>query len=131
MNFLNEDFSSSNVNVDVGSSTATEFRRQYISTLSPDDPSFAPTSSFPEKTSTSSGIGNEGRELGKAGVAGTLFWNTLVLSERSILNYARNLLAYGVRAGMYAGTKHAICYKTLLLITSFSRNGSDAGVRFC
>jgi len=28
---------------------------------------------------------------------------TLVLSERSAKNYARNLLAYGVRAGMYLG----------------------------
>ncbi|KAJ7301568.1 P-loop containing nucleoside triphosphate hydrolase protein [Mycena albidolilacea] len=42
-------------------------------------------------------------EHGKAGPAGTLFWNTVVLSERTALNYGRNLLAYGVRAGMYAG----------------------------
>lgn len=28
---------------------------------------------------------------------------TLVLARRSVKNYSRNLLAYGVRAGMYAG----------------------------
>lgn len=32
-----------------------------------------------------------------------LFWNTYVLSERNVKNYSRNLLAYGVRAGMYGG----------------------------
>ncbi|KAL0071130.1 hypothetical protein AAF712_001688 [Marasmius tenuissimus] len=105
MNFLNEDFSASNENASASTSTATEFRQQYISTLSPDDPNFAPTNPYPEKIAMSSGIGNGGRDLGKAGVVGTLVWNTLVLSERSALNYARNLLAYGVRVGMYAGTK--------------------------
>ncbi|PPQ85486.1 hypothetical protein CVT24_008584 [Panaeolus cyanescens] len=40
---------------------------------------------------------------GKAGLIGTTFWNTVVLCERTALNYSRNLLAYGVRIGMYAG----------------------------
>ncbi|EEB96861.1 hypothetical protein MPER_03927, partial [Moniliophthora perniciosa FA553] len=43
-----------------------------------------------------------GRDMGKTGPAGQLLWKTLILSERSAINYARNLLAYGVRAGMYA-----------------------------
>ncbi|KAJ6498435.1 P-loop containing nucleoside triphosphate hydrolase protein [Mycena vitilis] len=46
---------------------------------------------------------DEGVEEGKASAMGTLLWNTLVLAERTAVNYSRNLLAYGVRAGMYAG----------------------------
>ncbi|KAJ8082345.1 hypothetical protein PM082_008200 [Marasmius tenuissimus] len=118
MNFLNEDFSASNENAGASTSTATEFRQQYISTLSPDDPNFAPTNPYPEKIAMSSGIGNGGRDLGKAGVVGTLVWNTLVLSERSALNYARNLLAYGVRVGMYAGMG-------LMLATIWINLGTD------
>ncbi|KAF7320751.1 ABC transporter domain-containing protein [Mycena chlorophos] len=45
----------------------------------------------------------QAREHGKAGALGTLVRHTLVLSERTMLNYVRNLLAYGVRLGMYAG----------------------------
>ncbi|KAK1221788.1 hypothetical protein PQX77_015407 [Marasmius sp. AFHP31] len=113
MNFLNEDFSAFNENAGASTSTATEFRQQYISTLSPDDPNLAPTNPYPEKMTMSSGIGSGGRDLGKAGVVGTLVWNTLVLSERSALNYARNLLAYGVRVGMYAGTKLVLLTRSL------------------
>ncbi|KAL0572864.1 hypothetical protein V5O48_009094 [Marasmius crinis-equi] len=103
MNFLNEDFSYDTSHAGSGTSTtAAEFRRRYLSTLTPDDPKFRPP--YSGRTTMSSGLeGENGRNVGKAGVIGTLFWNTLVLSERSALNYARNLLAYGVRAGMYAG----------------------------
>ena len=92
MNFLNEDF-------DVGGSspgTAADLRMQYLSTLNPRETKFRPTHSNQMYM-------DDGRELGKAGPMGTLVWNTLVLSERAALNYSRNLLAYGVRAGMYAG----------------------------
>jgi len=40
---------------------------------------------------------------GKTGLLGTIFWNTLVLCERTAIDYSRNLLAYGIRIGMYAG----------------------------
>jgi len=39
----------------------------------------------------------------RAGTLGTLWQKTYVLSERMAKNYSRNLLAYGVRAGMYGG----------------------------
>ncbi|KAG7094840.1 hypothetical protein E1B28_005649 [Marasmius oreades] len=105
MNFLNDDFSVSTSPVDATSSTAAAFRRRYLSTISLNDPN-SQSSSYSlatEKPTMSSGIGQDGRDVGKAGILGTLFWNTWVLSERSAVNYARNLLAYGVRAGMYAG----------------------------
>jgi len=63
--------------------------------LLPDDTSFTPEAREALIQSDS--------EHGRAGVLGTLFWNTMVLSERTAVNYSRNLLAYGVRAGMYAG----------------------------
>ncbi|KAF7297037.1 ABC transporter domain-containing protein [Mycena indigotica] len=47
--------------------------------------------------------GSELVEYGKATPFVTLVLHTLILAERTTINYARNLLAYGVRAGMYAG----------------------------
>uniref|UniRef100_A0A0W0F6N2 ABC transporter domain-containing protein n=1 Tax=Moniliophthora roreri TaxID=221103 RepID=A0A0W0F6N2_MONRR len=101
MNFLNEDFSGGTT------STAEEFRQHYLSTLSTWQDSGPSSHSY---TSTWLAPQENGREVDEAGPAGTLLWNTLTLCERSTINYARNLLAYGVRAGMYAG-----------------RNGSHAG----
>ncbi|KAK7062753.1 hypothetical protein VNI00_000242 [Paramarasmius palmivorus] len=93
MNFLNEDFSEAGPG---STSTAEEFRNHYLSSVQVQDtaPSYASTWTSPPE---------DGRGMAKAGVMGTLFWNTIVLCERSTINYARNLLAYGVRAGMYAG----------------------------
>ncbi|KAJ6600331.1 P-loop containing nucleoside triphosphate hydrolase protein [Mycena vulgaris] len=76
MNFLNNDFAETTGRDSTNSARA--FREFYLST-------------------------NPRAEHGRAGILGTLFWNTMVLSERTAVNYSRNLLAYGVRAGMYAG----------------------------
>ncbi|KAJ6488902.1 P-loop containing nucleoside triphosphate hydrolase protein, partial [Mycena sanguinolenta] len=90
MNFLNADFATT------GSSNAHDFREFYLSTK-PDLPITPSNSSLHEMVLDSNA------EHGKSKPMGTLFWNTVVLSERTVVNYSRNLLAYGVRAGMYAG----------------------------
>lgn len=94
MNFLNNDFS---VDKSHSKSSIQAFREFYLSTVSP----FA----TPPPNVTVIRLQEEpfGDSHGKAGPVGTLFWNTMALSERSAKNYARNLLAYGVRIGMYGG----------------------------
>lgn len=91
MNFLNSDFAASSKGVN-------EFREFYLSL--PSD-----SSSDPEKTQmpTNFKVDDDSTLYGKAGPLGTLFWHTLILSERTAVNYMRNLLAYGVRVGMYGG----------------------------
>lgn len=56
-----------------------------------------------EKMSIGKPIEDDSKLYGKASRMTTLFWHTMILSERSAVNYIRNLLAYGVRIGMYAG----------------------------
>ena len=116
MNFLNEDFSEAGPG---STSTAEEFRNHYLSSVQVQDtaPSYASTWTSPPE---------DGRDMAKAGVMGTLFWNTIVLCERSTINYARNLLAYGVRAGMYAGVYFRQFRYDLQLM--LSRHGIDVGV---
>ncbi|KAF8877438.1 P-loop containing nucleoside triphosphate hydrolase protein [Infundibulicybe gibba] len=91
MNFLNREFS----DVKEGYSSIDEMRSFYLS--------IAPKS----HASSSNGVAvvevSAGVEYRRAGAVATLVWNTLVLAERSGLNYSRNLLAYGVRLAMYAG----------------------------
>ncbi|CAA7263567.1 unnamed protein product [Cyclocybe aegerita] len=96
MNFLNSDFEHR-----VGSSdTIREFRNFYLSLSTTE----RPTTCDEKKLIVTQPLIDDGSTLhGKAGVMGTLIWNTLVLAERTALNYSRNLLAYGVRAGMYGG----------------------------
>ncbi|KAJ7222173.1 P-loop containing nucleoside triphosphate hydrolase protein [Mycena pura] len=107
MNFLNADFAES-----TGSDATVNvraFREFYLSTLPAETVAVAvaaPPPSIPET------------EHGQAGLLGTLVWNTLVLSERTAVNYSRNLLAYGVRIGMYAGMG-------LMLATIWIRLGTD------
>lgn len=93
MNFLNQDFV-------VTGSSVDEFRNFYLTT------DWANSSSdISEKFAQADPpIPFSAHEQGKTGPLGTLFWNTIVLSQRTAVNYSRNLLAYGVRAGMYAGT---------------------------
>ncbi|KAJ7500865.1 P-loop containing nucleoside triphosphate hydrolase protein [Mycena galericulata] len=98
MNFLNDDFAETTGR---GSSRAQAFRDFYLST-NPSLPDSASADFKNVSTGTLVGRGVE-TEYGKCGALGTLFWNTAVLSERTAVNYSRNLLAYGVRAGMYAG----------------------------
>ncbi|KAF8207443.1 P-loop containing nucleoside triphosphate hydrolase protein [Mycena galopus ATCC 62051] len=69
-------------------------------------------------------------EYGKAGPLGTLFWNTLVLSERTAFNYSRNLLAYGVRAGMYAGMGLMLATIWIRLGTADSKINDRLSVHF-
>lgn len=48
-----------------------------------------------------SGLGGRVRSVGQG--AGRGVHQTRILMERNMLNYSRNLLAYGVRLGMYLG----------------------------
>ncbi|KAF9460328.1 P-loop containing nucleoside triphosphate hydrolase protein [Collybia nuda] len=94
MNYLNNDFTPS---TESKSSTVQELREYYLSTIS--KPSGSSTPLLDDQIHQV----DHYEQHGKAGALGTLFWNTMVLSERSAVNYSRNLLAYGVRAGMYGG----------------------------
>jgi hypothetical protein len=96
MNFLNNDFMTSN---ESKGTSAHDLHEYYLSTAK------VPTLSISTEGDHDSGSPDYevADEQGKAGPLGTLFWNTSVLSERSLKNYSRNLLAYGVRAGMYGG----------------------------
>ena len=38
-----------------------------------------------------------------------LLFSTAVLSHRNLLNYTRNLLAYGIRIGMFLGMVRGLC----------------------
>jgi hypothetical protein len=93
MNYLNNDFIPSD---ESKSSSVQELREYYLSTVS------TPPSSIRLFDDPNDNFDSYDQH-GKAGYFGTLFWNTMVLSERSAKNYSRNLLAYGVRAGMYGG----------------------------
>ncbi|KAF8154965.1 P-loop containing nucleoside triphosphate hydrolase protein [Crassisporium funariophilum] len=95
MNFLNDDFAESKAS---SSTIIQDFRDFYLSLsseLSPPEPKPARL------------YGSDSHDVwvsyGNPSYVERLFWNTLVLAERSTLNYMRNLLAYGVRAGMYGG----------------------------
>ncbi|KAF7300165.1 ABC transporter domain-containing protein [Mycena kentingensis (nom. inval.)] len=115
MNFLNADFSSptdsdAQVGADIelsstGTSHAQSFRDFYLSECA--KPAAGAVDGYDSDHDqlrvTRSHVGEAELEYGKAGLLGTLLRHTLVLSERTAVNYARNLLAYGVRAGMYAG----------------------------
>ncbi|KAJ7754347.1 ABC-2 type transporter-domain-containing protein [Mycena maculata] len=109
MNFLNKDFTQT-TGQEI-SSDARAFRNFYLST----NPS-VPDSVF--KVADPEAFVGVDTESGRSGALGTLFWNTMVLSERTAVNYSRNMLAYGVRAGMYAGMG-------LMLATIWIRLGSD------
>jgi len=109
MNFLNSDFNHSGD----ASRTISEFRDFYYTTwTSPliaekdghDEHENQPLIAANVRTfDRPANMEQPTDAYGKAGVLGTLFWNTLVLAERTAINYRRNLLAYGVRAGMYCG----------------------------
>jgi len=60
----------------------------------------------------------------------TLFWNTLILSERTSINYRRNLLAYGVRAGMYCGMGFMLATIWIRLGTADSTINDRLSVHF-
>ncbi|CAA7257514.1 unnamed protein product [Cyclocybe aegerita] len=111
MNFLNTDFLHPSTSAEI----IREFREFYLS-WSASDPASEP---FDEKKLLAYPTDkNSGAVDGKAGSIGTLFWNTLVLAERTAMNYSRNLLAYGVRLGMYGGMG-------LMLATIWIRLGSE------
>lgn len=117
MNFLNDDFSREATRDN--KSSAQEMREFFFSARPP----------LTGRPTTAETVIAEGsvEEFGKAGTFGTLFWNTVVLSERSAKNYVRNLLAYGVRAGMYGGASFTFHSQLEFSIFVF-RNGPDACV---
>lgn len=101
MNFLNEDFQADPQN---GSGNAASLRVFYLSTLNDSHTSLENLNlnlkSIPQFDQD---LDVFEEKSGETDWAGKLFWNTMVLSERSTVNYMRNLLAYGVRLGMYVG----------------------------
>jgi hypothetical protein len=120
MNFLNNDFAEATGRE--ANTGARAFRQFYLST----------NPSLPDIVLRVEGSGSlleAEAEHGKAGVLATLFWNAMVLSQRSAVNYSRNLLAYGVRAGMYAGASSCPILLTLQPIHLNYRNGADDRVR--
>ncbi|KAF8877439.1 P-loop containing nucleoside triphosphate hydrolase protein [Infundibulicybe gibba] len=109
MNFLNRDFSDAKE----GYSSIDDMRSFHLS--------IAPKSHASGSNDTAVAEPSAEREYGRTGAAATLVWNTLVLAERSALNYSRNLLAYGVRLAMYAGMG-------LLLATIWIRLGDSDSI---
>ncbi|KAK0453564.1 P-loop containing nucleoside triphosphate hydrolase protein [Armillaria borealis] len=101
MNFLNEDFQT---DPDSGSGDAASLRAFYLSTLNDSHASLENLNlNMKAIPQFDQDVDVYEEKLGKAGWGGKLFWNTMVLSERTTINYIRNLLAYGVRLGMYIG----------------------------
>ncbi|KAG6847062.1 hypothetical protein H0H93_010374 [Arthromyces matolae] len=98
MNFLNNDF----VTDKSQSAGSNELRKFYLSTRKNSSATISVDSQEPAIHSDQSNA-HHGDEHGKAGLWRTLFWNSVVLAERNLKNYSRNLFAYGIRAGMYAG----------------------------
>lgn len=114
MNFLNTDFGSSPSRVAIStekegpSSNAADELRDFFMTSSyraqavpQEHGSGVQQTNIAGDATTDTLV--EAQTVGKAGPVGTLVWHTLILAERSVKNYVRNLLAYGVRAGMYGG----------------------------
>ncbi|KIJ49523.1 hypothetical protein M422DRAFT_27888 [Sphaerobolus stellatus SS14] len=106
MNFLNTDF-----NDETGESknSSNEMREFYLAHFAEALPPPFPIGIVPVDFQT---------EKDKAWLVTSLIRKTLVLSERSTKNYIRNLLAYGVRAGMYLGMG-------LMIATIWIRLGHD------
>lgn len=122
MNFLNSDFSEAGTS----SKLINDFREFY----------FSQSDSLYRSQDKQPFLGDVDDHSilhGKAGPFATLFWNTIVLSERTAVNYQRNLLAYGIRAGMYGGTFFSSRGCAIFLLTKntlVSRYGIDARVSF-
>lgn len=108
MNFLNSDFSEAGIS----SKSIDDFREFYLS----QSDSLYDSQDKPPLTGE---VDDHSILHGKAGPFATLFWNTMVLSERTAANYQRNLLAYGVRAGMYGGTLLSFEGATLFLLIKY------------
>ncbi|KAF7373135.1 ABC transporter domain-containing protein [Mycena sanguinolenta] len=152
MNFLNEDFAN-------GTGQARAFREFYLSTLTSANAAIPETTIHALRTVSSFFASDSGQEhpstsgkdttsssrsknintefereheheYGKTDPLRTLFWNTMVLSERTAVNYSRNLLAYGVRAGMYAGMGIMLATIWIHLGTSDSKINDRLSVHF-
>ncbi|KAF5367203.1 hypothetical protein D9758_003922 [Tetrapyrgos nigripes] len=116
MNFLNQDFDSESERHSFSHNAAKEFRSFYLSTIASSsssaigDDEHEVESKFDKNNTSQTFVrvalakdSNDYSSPTDGSSSERLFWNTVVLSERSAVNYMRNLLAYGVRAGMYAG----------------------------
>ncbi|CAK5270888.1 unnamed protein product [Mycena citricolor] len=125
MNFLNNDFSDTDERRELGTD-AHSFRQFYLSTSM-----HAGSNESGYESELHPLVGAAGEpEHGKAGVLATLLWNTLVLSERTAVNYSRNLLAYGVRMGMYAGMGVMLALIWIRLGTDDSKIDDRLSVHF-
>jgi hypothetical protein len=128
MNFLNTDFNGSGSQTEklqpVDGPTVDDLREFYLS--------YRPLVSRTIVTGSGDGVLDpEALKAGKAGSLGTLALHTLILAERSVKNYTRNLLAYGVRTGMYAGTpsfSQLVDRYLTVLLSELDRDGTDARV---
>ncbi|KAF8895949.1 P-loop containing nucleoside triphosphate hydrolase protein [Mucidula mucida] len=99
MNFLNADFSGEAS----GSTADVDAFRTFYLTHKRSTSSFSGDEKFDPRQFRRD-VDHASEEIsGKASPLSTIFWNTVVLSERTLFNYIRNLLAYGVRMGMYIG----------------------------
>ena len=111
MNMLNNDFDTILTEdptiVTRPKPTIDEFRARYLSTMSDpvEDEKLGGKISLTDTLPVGDGASftDAYESYYRAGTLGTLFQKTFVLSERMAKNYSRNLLAYGVRAGMYGG----------------------------
>ncbi|KAL7415076.1 P-loop containing nucleoside triphosphate hydrolase protein [Mrakia frigida] len=132
MDLLNTDFASpdsaSNENDKADSrSTADSLRSFYLSTVTATESD--ESSEVVGKNVHDVMIEHENQE-GKGGKMESLWGNTYVLSERTTKNYSRNLLAYGIRGGMYVGMAVMIALIWIRIGLDASRINDRLSVHF-
>ncbi|KAK2464911.1 hypothetical protein APHAL10511_002987 [Amanita phalloides] len=140
MNMLNNDFdpvlTEDPTVVTRPKPTIDEFRARHLSTLSDPLEDEKSTNKMTDSISESLQIGDGAsftdayESYYRAGTFGTLWQKTYVLSERMAKNYSRNLLAYGVRAGMYGGMGLMLATIWINLGTSDSKINDRLSVHF-
>ncbi len=116
MNFLNADFSGEAS----GSTADVDAFRTFYLTHKRSTSSFSGDEKFDPRQFRRD-VDHASEEIsGKASPLSTIFWNTVVLSERTLFNYIRNLLAYGVRMGMYIGMGLMIAYVSSVCLRRYT-----------
>lgn len=91
------------LNTDFGDTASADALHQFYLSQQEQDLARLPSHEG-EKGPTASMIAEEQRaQEGKAGRFTSLALVVWILSQRLTLNYSRNMLAFGIRAGMYVG----------------------------